>query len=105
MAFTVCYALVGSMLLALTLIPVLATYLFRHGAKAWENPVLTWIYRIYEHVLRVTLRRPALMVAGGAAAVGVAFVIGTFLGSEFLPQLDEGIIWVWANLTAGTSLA
>ena len=38
MAFTVCYALVGSMLLALTLIPVLATYLFRHGAKSWEIP-------------------------------------------------------------------
>ena len=40
MAFTVCYALLGSMLLALTLIPVLATYLFRHGAKSWDNPVL-----------------------------------------------------------------
>src|SRR5207248_7032603 len=66
MAFTVCYALVGSLLLALTLIPVLSTYLFRHGAKAWDNPVLIWLYRIYEDVLRVTLRRPALMVAGGA---------------------------------------
>src|SRR5262249_48094544 len=50
MAFTVCYALIGSMLLALTLIPVLATYLFRKGAKAWENPVLTWLYRVYEDV-------------------------------------------------------
>ena len=40
MAFTVCYALLGSMLLALTLIPVLATYLFRGGAKGWENPLL-----------------------------------------------------------------
>src|SRR5436309_14928606 len=70
MAFTVCYALVGSLLLALTLIPVLSTYLFRHGAKAWDNPVLIWLYRIYEDVLRVTLRRPALMVAGGAAVVG-----------------------------------
>ena len=105
MAFTVCYALVGSLLLALTLIPVLATYLFRHGAKAWENPVVTWLYRVYENVLRVTLRRPAIIVAGGAAAVGVAFFIATFLGSEFLPQLDEGTIWVRANLPAGISLA
>jgi cobalt-zinc-cadmium resistance protein CzcA len=105
MAFTVCYALVGSMLLALTLIPVLATYLFRNGAKAWENPVLTWLYRVYEDVLRVTLRRPAWVVAGGGATVAVAFFIGTFLGSEFLPQLDEGTIWVRANLPAGISLA
>src|SRR5438094_1395933 len=74
MAFTVCYALVGSMLLALTLIPVLATYLFRHGAKAWENPALAWVYRIYEDVLRVSLRRPGLVVAGGAATVAVALV-------------------------------
>jgi cobalt-zinc-cadmium resistance protein CzcA len=105
MAFTVCYALVGSLLLALTLIPVLATYLFRHGAKAWENPVVTWLYRVYEDVLRVTLRRPAWIVAGGAAAVGVSFFISTFLGSEFLPQLDEGTIWVRANLPAGISLS
>src|SRR5437879_578868 len=105
MAFTVCYALVGSMLLALTLIPVLATYLFRHGAKAWENPALAWVYRIYEDVLRVSLRRPGLVVAGGAATVAVAFFVATFLGSEFLPQLDEGTIWVRANLPAGISLA
>ncbi len=44
MAFTVCYALLGSMLLALTLIPVLATYLFRNGCKTWDNPVLRWLY-------------------------------------------------------------
>src|SRR6201999_1682629 len=43
MAYTVCFALLGSMLLALTLIPVLATYLFRHGAKAWDNPLLRWL--------------------------------------------------------------
>ncbi len=45
MAFTVCYALLGSMLLALTLIPVLATYLFRHGTKSWDNPILPWLAR------------------------------------------------------------
>ena len=57
MAFTVCYALLGSMLLALTLIPVLATYLFRNGCKTWENPVLRWLYNAYEGVLRVTVKR------------------------------------------------
>src|SRR5258708_33909045 len=101
MAFTVCYALVGSMLLALTLIPVLATYLFRHGAKAWENPALAWVYRIYEDVLRLSLKRPALVVACGAACVAVAFFVATFLGSEFLPQLDEGTILLRRNRPAG----
>src|SRR5471032_120334 len=52
MAFTVCYALLGSMLLALTLIPVLATYLFRDAPKSWKNPVVAWLETRYERVLR-----------------------------------------------------
>ena len=64
--------------------------------------MLTWLYRVYEDVLRVTLRRPALVVAGGAATVAGAFFVATFLGSEFLPQLDEGTIWVRANLPAAS---
>jgi cobalt-zinc-cadmium resistance protein CzcA len=104
MAYTVCFALLGSMLLALTLIPVLATYLFRNGCKTWDNPVLRWLYNAYEHVLRVTIRRAWLTVAFGAAVVAAAFVLGGSLGSEFLPQLDEGTIWVRANFPAGISL-
>src|SRR5439155_7321290 len=90
MAYTVCYALLGSMLPALTLVPVLATYLFGHGCKTWDNPVLRWLYNRYEHVLRVTIRRAGWTVAFGAAAVIGAFVLAASLGSEFLPQLDEG---------------
>ena len=106
MAYTVCYALLGSMLLALTLIPVLATYLFRHGCKTWDNPVLRWLYNGYEDVLRMTVKRAAWpTVACGAGVVIAAFVLGSSLGSEFLPQLDEGTIWVRANFPAGISLA
>jgi cobalt-zinc-cadmium resistance protein CzcA len=104
MAYTVCYALLGSMLLALTLIPTLATYLFRNGCKTWENPLLRWLYNAYEHVLRHTVKRPAITVAFGAAVVAGAFIVAGGLGSEFLPQLDEGTIWVRANFAAGISL-
>ena len=104
MAYTVCFALLGSMLLSLTLIPVLATYLFRNGCKTWDNPVLRWLYNAYEHVLRVTVRHAWLTAAFGAAAVGGAFLLAGSLGSEFLPQLDEGTIWVRANFPAGISL-
>jgi cobalt-zinc-cadmium resistance protein CzcA len=106
MAYTVCYALLGSMLLALTLIPVLATYLFRKGCKTWDNPVLRWLYNGYEDVLGFTVRRAAwATVLGGGLVVAGAFALGTQLGSEFLPQLDEGTIWVRANFQAGISLA
>jgi len=104
MAFTVCYALLGSMLLALTLIPVLATYLFRNGATGWENPVLVWVQRGYERALRFALGRPLMTVVAAALVVIAAFGIGRLLGTEFLPQLDEGTIWVRANLPAGISL-
>jgi cobalt-zinc-cadmium resistance protein CzcA len=105
MAFTVCYALLGSLILALTLIPVLATYVFRHGSQGWENPVLGWLARVYASVLRFSVRRAGLVVAIAATIVFAAFALGTRLGSEFLPQLDEGVIWVRANLPPGISLA
>lgn len=105
MAFTVCYALAGSMLLALTLIPVLATYLFRKGSKSWENPALAWLERRYGRLLGRVVERPWPVVAGSMAVVAAAFALATALGSEFLPQLDEGVIWVRANLPAGISLA
>jgi cobalt-zinc-cadmium resistance protein CzcA len=104
MAFTVCYALLGSMLLALTLIPTLATYLFRGGSKEWENPVLRWLENRYEQVLKKVVVRPKMILAVSGAVVASAFVVGSFLGSEFLPQLDEGVIWVRANLPPGISL-
>jgi cobalt-zinc-cadmium resistance protein CzcA len=104
MAFTVCFALFGSMLLALTLIPVLATYLFRHTSTAWENPVLTWLYGKYSRALEATLRFPGRVLGVAGAVVLGAFVLATFLGSEFLPQLDEGVLWIRANFPAGISL-
>lgn len=104
MAFTVCYALLGSMLLTLTLIPVLATYTFRHVPRAWENPLLARLHRGYGSVLATVLRRPGRVLLAALAVVGGALALAPRLGSEFLPQLDEGLIWVRVNLPAGTSL-
>jgi cobalt-zinc-cadmium resistance protein CzcA len=104
MAFTVASALLGSLLLSLTLIPALATWLFRSGARSWENPLLRWVARRYEQALRLTLRRAALTVILALAMVGAAFLLARALGTEFLPQLDEGVIWIRANLPPGISL-
>nr|UXE44281.1 cobalt-zinc-cadmium resistance protein CzcA [uncultured bacterium] len=105
MAFTVCSALLGSMLLTLTMTPVLATYLFRRGVKAWENPLITWVFRRYRDVLHASLQRSGTVVAGAFGVVAAAFFLAAFLGTEFLPQLDEGVIWIRANLPPGTSLS
>ena len=100
MAFTVCAALFGSMLLTLTIIPVLATYMFRDRCKGWENPLLSWVYR-YEIFCGRLLRKPDQWLhcsSGGRGGIRAS----PSLGSEFLPQLDEGVIWIRANLPPGT---
>jgi cobalt-zinc-cadmium resistance protein CzcA len=104
MAYTVCFALLGSMLFALTLIPVLATYMFRRTPRIWANPVLDWLSSAYRRALEATLANPGRVVAGAASVVGAALLLALSLGSEFLPQLDEGVLWIRANFPAGISL-
>lgn len=104
MAFTVCAALLGSMLIALTLIPVLATYLFRNNASSWDNPLFRYTYNGYGRLLHWAISKSGLVVLIALLTVGGAFALAAALGSEFLPQLDEGVIWVRANLPPGTSL-
>ena len=104
MAFTVCFALVGSLLLTLTFVPALATYVFRSGVRLRENPFLRWLGPRYERLLRSSIRR-APTVAGLAAVVTIgAVIVGGALGREFLPQLDEGVIWIRATLAPGVSI-
>jgi cobalt-zinc-cadmium resistance protein CzcA len=104
MAFTVCFALAGSLLLTLTLVPALSTYLFRRGAKHWENPLLGWIFAGYGRLIAWTIGRARLMVVSGVAVVAAAVLLARLVGTEFLPQLDEGVIWIRANLAPGISL-
>jgi len=104
MAFTVASALFGSLILSLTLIPVLATYIFKHGVKNWENPLLRWTGRQYEKMLDLSLRRAGLVVTIAVGLVLGSLLLARALGTEFLPQLDEGVIWIRANLPPGISL-
>src|SRR5262249_34068120 len=104
MAFTVASALLGSLILSLTLIPVLATWLFRRGAKGWENPLLRWVAGRYERLLRLTLRRALLTVSVALGLVAASLLLSRALGTEFLPQLDDGVIWIRANRPPGIAL-
>ena len=104
MAQTVCAALLGSLLYALLLAPVLATWLFRHGVRGRCNRAIDWLECRYENVLRFLLAHPARATAAVAAVVAACLWLGGSLGTEFLPQLDEGVIWIRANLPPGISL-
>ena len=104
MALTVCYALLGSLIFSLTLIPALATYVYGPRARIRDNHVLDWVNERYGHLVAFIVRRAGWTVAVASVVVGLALVLGTRLGTEFLPQLDEGVIWVRATLPAGISL-
>jgi cobalt-zinc-cadmium resistance protein CzcA len=105
MALTVVYALLGAVLFSLFVIPSLAGILLRDGYGDWENPMLQWSRPMYAALLRVLIRMRWIVAAGVVASlVWVCLQIVPKLGFDFLPYLDEGVIWVRANFPEGTSL-
>jgi cobalt-zinc-cadmium resistance protein CzcA len=111
MALTLAFAVVGSMLAALTFIPVLVSFAFNKAladpdapVKPHRNRLLEAAERGYGRLLGPVLRRPwrALAIGGGITAIGLA--LGLRLGTEFLPELDEGSIFLRINFPAGMSI-
>ena len=104
MAVTISLAVIGSLVLTLTLIPVLASLLFRRPPSERESPLLRWLRRPYTPALAFCLRRPAVPIAAAGALLVLSLVTFTFLGKEFLPELDEGDMWVRVALPLGISV-
>jgi cobalt-zinc-cadmium resistance protein CzcA len=90
MAFTVVFALIGALILTMTLIPVLASMFLSRDTKEGRNPVMEFFSRVYAPVLRFALKRRAVVVGGAVAILLLAGFLFSRLGSEFIPQLDEG---------------
>jgi cobalt-zinc-cadmium resistance protein CzcA len=104
MAWTVSFALLGSLLFSLLIAPVLASFVFGKRVREWHNPVMNWITRAYHAALRtaIRLRWVTVLVAAGALAVSIYLASSGIIGSEFLPHLDEGAIWARATLAPST---
>lgn len=103
MALTVIFALAGSMLLSLTLTPVLASLGLPKRVKHKKNILVRALERGYLPVLRFALRRPWPVIAGALALMALAGVLGSRLGSEFVPRLQEGTLVVNTVRLAGVS--
>jgi cobalt-zinc-cadmium resistance protein CzcA len=104
MAWTVAFALLGAVIFSMTIAPVLASFVFRKETREWENPVLVWVTKGYRHAVTWTVRHRWVMVAVAIAAVccSVWLLQGERIGSEFLPHLDEGALWVRGTLAPST---
>lgn len=109
LALTICFALAGSLLLSLTVIPVLASFLMRSGGRHNEDRVLAAIKRVYLPAMRWALAKRKTAVGGALVALGLAATLFPFLGSEFMPTMDEGstvvIIEKKPDITLEASLA
>lgn len=104
MAFTVGYALVGALLCALTLIPSLAYIALRKPSKPFVNKPLVWLTGAYRRVLGRLLNTPSIAYALSAVALAAVVVLGATAGREFLPDIDEGALWLQVQLPSGLSL-
>ncbi len=104
MAFTVTYALVGALLCAMTLIPGL-TYLALHKAqRIYDNRPLHWLTERYQNGLKWLLASPSIAYAAGGFILAMVLILGMTAGREFLPDLDEGALWLQVGLPTGISL-
>lgn len=106
MAITVALALFGSLLLAIAFVPAAAAYVFRRGAS--ESPyavrLAEWMDQRYARSLRAAMRRPALVIGASIGSLVAALLVVPRLGTEFLPELDEGPIMIQAFRDPSVSL-
>jgi len=105
MAWTVVFALVGSLVLTLTLIPVLASLFLKKASGGHEPRFVERLRRVYLRALDWCLERRAVVIGSGIALLLVAVILGTRLGGEFIPKLDEGDITLQAVRLSGVGLS
>jgi heavy metal efflux system protein len=105
MAFTVVIALLSAMLLSLTFVPAAVALLFRKPVVEKHNWLMQMANRAYRPILTLALRARGLIALAAIALVGLSGILITRMGSEFLPNLDEGDIAMHALRIPGTSLS
>ncbi len=103
LAFTVAFAMFGSLILSLTLVPVLCSLLFAAGVKEREPWLVRRLRERYRRMLEVALAHPKKLVGGAVGLLVGALVLFPFIGKEFVPTLDEGDIVI--NVTRLPSIS
>ena len=98
MADTTIFALIGALIVTLTLLPVLCAWLLKRGTRERRNPVYEWVRTQYARGLTHALRRPWWTVGASTAVFAISMLLIPGIGAEFMPKLDEGALWVRATM-------
>lgn len=104
LAWTLSFALLGALLFTLTLVPVLTSILLKKDARERNNPIVNFFNRIVTGALNFTIANKRISLTVAFTILAIIFFSFKFLGSEFLPELNEGALWVEAKLPMSSSL-
>jgi cobalt-zinc-cadmium resistance protein CzcA len=104
MAYTVVSALIGSLLCSLTVVPLLSMFMLRHVHAERENALVRACARLYRPLLRFALERRRLVLGAAVLALAGSLLLVPRLGTEFLPELNEGALWINVMLPPGISV-
>jgi len=104
MAYTISFALAGALIVALMLVPVMVSLVFKKGSVHGEPRLVGWIKAGYRPVRDAALKAPALVLGIAVVLFGASLLTFPSLGTEFVPTLREGTIMVRSTLPAGASL-
>lgn len=104
MAYTMGYALLGALLTSLALVPGLAYYAFRKPGRVYHNRWLERLTSAYERTLGACIREPRIIYGVTIFAVLAVIGLGASVGREFLPDLDEGSLWLQVQMPTGLAL-
>lgn len=104
MAWTVAFALLGALLFSMLIAPVLASLFFPKGTREWHNPVMEFLKKIYREAVQWAIEHRLISVGAAVFAFACSLYLwfGPVIGSEFLPHLDEGALWVRGTLAPST---
>ncbi|PFH07738.1 cobalt-zinc-cadmium resistance protein CzcA [Collimonas sp. PA-H2] len=104
MAFTVSYALIGALVCSIVLVPGLAYMALHKPRRIFHNKPLEWLSAGYRNTLGRLLANPAVSYVLGALALAGVIALGAATGREFMPNMDEGTLWLQVQMPSGLSL-
>lgn len=105
MALTLTFALIGSVLLTLLLVPAMMSFFLDKRLTERHNPMMQWLYRRYRQLLTRILQTPKAFIGLLLVVLAFGFYSVKHLGTEFMPKFDEGNIWLTVELSTSSSLA